>query len=84
MRLSDCKINENLRKEYETTQTIEEMIDYYVTDFKNENDLTDDDINYRAMRIILKDNKDTVIICVKDYNGNSAMYTDSIADWQNL
>lgn len=84
MRLSDCKINENLRKEYETTQTIEEMIDYYVTDFKNENDLTDDDINYRSMRIILKDNKDTVVICVKDYNGNSAMYTDSIADWQNL
>lgn len=82
--LNGFALNDNLIEESKITRIIEEMLDFYIHEYKNENELSDDDLDYRACHISLLDDGDRVTFLIKGYDTDSTLYVDSITDWQNL
>lgn len=82
--LNGFALNDNLREASKVTRIIEEMLDFYIHEYKNENELSDDDLEYGSCRISLLDDGDKVTFLIKGYDTDSTLYVDSITDWQNL
>lgn len=82
--LNGFALNDNLREASKITRIIEDMLDFYIHEYKNENELSDDDLDYGACRISLLDDGDRVTFLIKGYDIDSTLYVDSITDWQNL
>lgn len=82
MNLSFCKLNDKLREESKKLCTIEDIVDFYVNQYKFDFDLEECDNNeiLPMFRVNLLDDGDTVQIIVK---ATDTLYTDSIKDWNN-